>query len=168
MSPGDTDFWSAIGDTPVAGEFPVWITLAGRGAFSEGRVLPPASGELQFDRAIDHKVLVFVDRSVAGDLTITGRQLGGDNVVYFPVFGEDIDWIDNTTLQLLKVPSDIKVIPSAQNYSRQPNPQGKAHHGTGMLFISPGCYQITITIDNYTVEVVIELMDTDESRGELT
>lgn len=49
MSPTDTDFWSGIGDTVVPGAFPVWVTLAGRGAFSEGRVLP-ASGELQFEK----------------------------------------------------------------------------------------------------------------------
>ena len=153
------DFWSAVG--PVAGDFPVWISSLGRVPYSKlGRiVLPPDSGELTFNEGRSTKALVFVDKSIEGDLTITGKRLDGPELVYFTDSEGLFTDIDDTTMQLVKLPPTVKTISSAHISSHFPEPPGKAHHGMGLLYLSPGCYQFTATINQYTVQIVLELVN---------
>lgn len=159
VTPIQTDFWEKVG--PVAGQFPVWISSKGQMYYSKlgPKVLPSTAGALQFIEGRTTKALVFVDKRVEGDLVITGRQLDGKGKIYFPGEASLVTPVNTTTLQLVKVPPDTKVIPSAHISTHFPEPPGKAHHGMGPLYLAPGCYQFTATIAEHTVEIVIDIID---------
>jgi hypothetical protein len=161
VSPIQT-IWANSG--PVAGEFPVWISSWCQSEYANlgPKVMPPESGELQFEQGRLAKVLVFVDQQIEGDLVITGRRLDGDEVIYFP--DGQLQRLDESTLHLLETPPDSYVIPSAQFETISPNPPGKVSHVFGPLYITPGCYQITAKIAEYAVEVVVEI--TGDVRAE--
>lgn len=160
ITPIQEDFWSRV--SPVAGEFPVWISSQGRISYANSGpyILPPESDELVFNRGIATKALIFVDKEVEGDLTITGKRLDGPELIYFSSAGEEevTTRIDATTLQLLTTPPTSREIPSAHISTHLPEPDGKAHHGMGLIYISPGCYEFTTTINQYTVKIVLELL----------
>jgi hypothetical protein len=101
---------------------------------------------------------VVVDQSVEGDLRVSGRQLDGDSLVYFPLH-DQFTRTDEGTLQLLGMPPDFTIVENAHIRTRSPNPPGKAHTGIGPLYINPGCYQLTATFADYTVSIVFEILD---------
>jgi hypothetical protein len=153
-----TNFWEA--SAPAAGKFPVWMTSYGQESSSKlgPRVLPPKSNETLFDNGITTKALIFVDQGVKGDLRITGRQLNGKGVIFFPQ-NSDLERVNDTTLRLLKVPPDFMLIRTANETDRSPNPPGKATHGIAPIFPNPGCYQFTFEISDNTVQVVLEVLN---------
>ena len=158
ITPPQPYFWSYSG--PAAGEFPVWISSTGQEHYSKlgPKVLPPASGMPQFKEGHITKALVFVDKSVQGDLTITGHQLDGDSLVYFPKYDET-KRLNESTLQLLEAPADSYTIPDANQTNNLPEPEGKAVQGMGPLYIAPGCYEFDLTIEKYTTRVVVEIVN---------
>lgn len=169
VTPTQSDFWpEQIGDAMVAGEFPVWTTIAGQKGFSvvppQGgpTILPPLSGDIQFPKGVGviTKAFLFVDDDVEGDLRVTIRQLDGDGMVYFP---EDrhVSRITDTKLRIRGLPPDVLIIRSAHERTRSPNPPGIAHHGMTLIYPGPGCYQFTATIAGYTVNIVFKLVDMD-------
>ena len=130
-----------------------------RWPFMGPNVLPPSSGALQFVEVHLIKVAVFVDQCVGGDLRVTGRQLDGDSLVYFPRDGQ-LARVDEETLQLLEIPPDYKIIPFAHIPTRFPSPPGKSQTGIdAIIYLNPGCYQLTATIAEYSVKFVFEILD---------
>lgn len=159
ITPIQEDFGD--GFSPVQGEYPVWISSSGQMLWSSmgPNVLPPASGALQFVEAHLIKVGVYVDQRVEGDLRVTGRQLDGDSLVYFPQDGQ-LARVDEETLQLLEIPPDYEIIPSTHIPTKFPSPPGKSQTGIGaIIYLNPGCYQLTATIAEYTVKFVFEILD---------
>ena len=117
--------------------------------------MPQEGSDLQFAEGRATKKLILVDKSVTGELVVSGRQLDGNNRVYF--FSEDEDQaerVDDTTLRLLKLPLNEVRIPKANETNKMPEPEGKAVQGMGPLFLSPGCYEFTASLGEYTVKVV--------------
>lgn len=158
VTPVESNFWSGSGS--VAGEFPVWMTSTGQEPFSKQGplVMPPKSKEALFEKGRLTKTLIFVDQTVTGDLHISGRQINGDGIIYFPR-DDEIERVNETTLKLLKMPADLFVIANAQELNRSPNPPGKATHGMSPLYPQPGCYQFTFEISGDTVQIIIEITD---------
>jgi dipeptidyl aminopeptidase/acylaminoacyl peptidase len=156
-SPVDTSFWSYIGDTPVAGEFPVWFGGV-RQAIGGGPIVLPPTQDLgiTFTRGLATKMLVFVDETVPGDLVIRGHALDDGTPVYFPG-ASDLERLNASEHVLQQVPTTTHTIPTARFSTFEPHPTGLAHHGMGPLFIAPGCYELTATIGDYTVQVVMEV-----------
>lgn len=141
---------------PPAGEFPIWLGVAEVYDFAHmTRSLPPYSG-------IVWKFLIFVDRSVEGDLRITGHQLDGDGVVLFPEGGQMVTTEDGNTGVVYEddEPAPEKLIADAHIGSHV-RPGQYAEHGSSILFPNPGCYAITATLTApehvYTVQVVSEV-----------
>lgn len=158
ITPIQPDFWEKVG--PVAGEFPVWISSNGQSSFSQlgPKVLFPDSLDLTSPEGRLTKRLIFVDDQTEGDLLITGRRIDGDGDVYFNDGDEDkIVRVDDTTLQLSTVFPDTLLIPSAHISTHFPTPEDKSHHGMGLIFTDPGCYELTATLNEYIVHVTIEL-----------
>jgi hypothetical protein len=158
VTPIRSDLWS--GTAPVAGQFPVWISSGGREDHSQSGpiVLPPLSGGTQFKEGRASKALVFVDKRVQGDLTITGHQLDGDGAVYFPQ-DDEMTRLNESTLQLLEAPAAFYTIPNAGQTDFSPEPRGKSVHGMGPLYPNPGCYEFVLRIAGNTVTVVKEIVD---------
>lgn len=159
-----SDFWEATGS--VAGQFPVWMTSAGRGNWDESRlgpvVLPPIDAPGTFMRGHLVKTLVFVDKSVDGDLVVTGRRLEDGTPIYFHD-DTNSERVDNTTLRLLSPPPTSVVIPHANITNRSPNPPGMATHGIGPIYTGHGCWQFTFDIAGH--ETVISLRFSSDSTA---
>lgn len=158
ITPIQEDFWDQT--APVAGEFPIWMSSWGQSSYSRlgPKVLPPPSGSMQFVEGHLVKTGIFIDQEVEGNLLITGRQLDGDNDVFFP--GQnDRTTTDEGILQLLDVPPNQFIIRDAHIPDRAENPAGKVVRAMSPLYISAGCYQFTFTIAQYTVYVVLEILD---------
>lgn len=161
ITPVQTDFWDGAGS--VAGEYPVWIASRGKTSWSAGGPKVYSSNEVPINfphgYGIRPKTLIFLDSKVEGDLTVSGRRLDIDGLVYFPV-STDLDSVINTNgSQLRAMPATSFTIPAAHNLSRHPNPPGIAHHGFGPLYPNPGCYELTATIQEHEVRIVVEITD---------
>jgi hypothetical protein len=142
---------------PPAGEFPVWLTIGERFDFERyPRSLPPYEG-------IWNKFLIFVDRRVEGQLSITGRQLDGDGIVLFPHDGTTTTTEDGVTGALYDEVSDEEIIEDAHITTIVKPPDSPvAEHGAVVIFPNPGCYAVTATLtgadQTYTVRVVTEVV----------
>jgi hypothetical protein len=78
---------------------------------------------------------------VEGDLFVTGRQLDGDSLVYFPLH-DQLTRIDAETSQLLGMPNKFTIVENAYTPTQFPHPQDKAQSGISPIYINPGCYQL--------------------------
>jgi hypothetical protein len=158
ITPIQEDFGG--GFSPVQGEYPVWISSSGQMQWSAmgPNVLPPASGPLRFVEGHLIKVSVFVDQRVEGDVRITGRQLDGNSLVYFPQDGQ-LARVDESTARLAGIPPDFIIIDTAHTSRFFPAPPGKSHYGIAPIYLNPGCYQLTATIAEYSVNIVFEILD---------
>jgi hypothetical protein len=158
ITPVQIDFWGYIGG--AAGTFPVWMASSGKMEWSKlgPLVQAPSNSGTEFQEGHFTKMLLFVDKTVEGELAITGRQLDGNQRAYFPTSDMMIR-ISETTLQLNQLPPKTYWIEQAQNSTNFPEPNGKSHIGWGALFPTPGCYAFDFSINTFSVEVVVEIVD---------
>jgi len=135
------------GTSTMAGEFPVWMTSWGRQGVT---LLSDVSGTpVQVSEGVWSRALLLVDEDVKGDLMITGQQLDGQGRVYFlhRVDEETITW------------EPQHFIPNAHTSEIIQKPDGRVQHFTAWGVTGPGCYQLTFTLAEYTVQMVVEVID---------
>lgn len=139
--------WSGTG--PVAGEFPVWMTS--RGQQSVTFLSADPSKPEQVSEGVRSRALLLVDEDVTGDLVITGRQLDGPGQVYFFHREGDDTW------------KPQQVILDAHTSVIHEKPSGRVQHFIAWGVTNPGCYQLTFTLAEYTVPIVVEVIEVPAS-----
>ncbi len=144
-------------DVFPAGEFPIWAT-SWKDPIPWSNMwklsLPPYPGRMG-------RKLWAVDKSVQGNLYVTGKQLDGDGIVLFPTL-KTAEFPDDTHILFTKEPADFLVIPSAHESIISSSPPRFADHISLVLYPHPGCYQFTATIAEYTVNIVVEIISTPQ------
>ncbi len=134
----------------VMGGYPVWTTIV-KVLWYPANLQPPYEGSLG-------KGAWFVDKSVTGELKVTGRQIDGDGkILFFKGSRIENDRNGNETILFNDTPTEVFTIQdaSSSNYL-SPIPEGYSGNTTGIITTRPGCYQITATIQTYKVEFMIE------------
>lgn len=137
--------WSGTGS--MAGEFPVWMTSKGQQSVT---LLSTTSGQPeQVSEGVWSRALLLVDEDVMGDLVITGQQVDGTGQVFFlhRVDDETVTWEPQQTISN----AHISVIVE--------KPLGRVQHIIAWGVTNPGCYQLTLSLAEYTVPIVVEVVD---------
>ena len=136
-----------VGTDTMAGEFPIWMTSKGRQGVT---LLSDVSGTPeQVSEGVWSRALLLVDEDVKGDLMITGQQLDGSGRVYF------LHRTDEETI----IWEPQQIIPNAHTSEIMQKPNGRVQHFTAWGVTEPGCYQLTFTLAEYTVQIVVEVID---------
>ncbi len=137
----------------VVGADPIWTTMT-RDLWSPAHLQYPFEGSTG-------KGVWFVKKSVQGELQVTGRQIDGDGkILFFHQARLEQDNNGNEITYFIDAPSEVFTLKDASSSSYvRPIPDGYSGNGTGYIVTKPGCYQLTATIQNYKVEIVIESKD---------
>ncbi len=127
---------------PVAGTFPLWVTSQGHEQWSD-----MSSTQLAPEPYRTGKRVWVVDTRAPGKLRITGRQLDGTGIVLFAQ----------------REPEDKEASPVLEIQSAEEGPMGSPPgfqlHGFLIYYPGPGCYQLTGTLADQTVQIVVEIVD---------
>lgn len=159
ITPPEPDHPAAQMSVAPSGSFPVWIST--RGSTSTSRLLispPPYPGYYT-------KALIWIDKSVHGDVTLTAQTLGDTGVILFSgTISGTVNENGDSVETYVEPPSETHYIEDAHEAINFPNPPGLAHRGFGWYVSGPGCYQITATMiaddgTEYITEVVFEVTD---------
>lgn len=140
-----------FGGGTIAGEFPVWMTSQGQQQgvtrLSTASGKPEQVSEVRWSREI-----LLVDENVEGDLLITGEQLDGPGQLFFIVGVE----ADGET----RIWEPRQVITDANTSTINGRVLGRVQHIIAWGVTNPGCYQLTFRLNEYTVPIVVEVIDT--------
>ncbi len=144
------------GISPIAGKYPIWLNVPEEGHFlwqNMGLFLPPPEGR-------ETKQLWAIADDIQGKVRITGNQLDGNGVVLFPK-RNSVEWVNDTTVKYIEKPLDTLIIDTSSANGRvtSPKPKSYTYFGSDMIYPHPGCYQFTASIDQNTVNIVVELLD---------
>lgn len=160
ITPPEPDHPAAQMSVAPAGSFPVWIPTNGSFPASHLHTSPsPYPGYRT-------KMLIWIDKNVQGDITLSGQTLGGTGQILFDgipkeVVDENGEVISST---YERPPSETYTIEDAHISAFLHNPPGFRGNGFGLYVSGPGCYQITATTmaydgTEYITEVVFEVTD---------